>query len=84
MIFHVVYERSTHCPHSDERECTPCFKEAIAEDIGEPDFDVMWNRYLADYKTDGETAQSFTIYSEDTQGPKPPTLAEDAVRRYSP
>lgn len=63
MKAHVTFVRDEACEHSPDRECTPCFKDGIADFMGSAEaMEEAWkNRSMADEAHD-DLVDSLTVY----------------------
>jgi hypothetical protein len=39
----IHFWREKRCSHSLERECSPCFKQAMGRYLGQKEFEEAWN-----------------------------------------
>jgi hypothetical protein len=63
MKAHVTFVRDESCEHSPDRECTPCFKDGIADFMASAEaMEEAWkNRSMADEASE-DVVDSLTVY----------------------
>jgi hypothetical protein len=60
MKYHLVFERSASCEHSDEKECFACFRAGMVSYFGsEEAFEGVWRKGWA---VQEKEIESFTIH----------------------